>query len=132
LSRSTSRTLRIDNLSAGIGNPALLQGLLIRRFDRRRERRSGRFHRLSAIIGMLSGLRRNPVRNASDSAPLDVDHVRGVQGRYFVIALPVAAIFVAAVINRELPEGMPAAIAIAGSVIAGITTVEALRQAHWY
>ncbi len=64
--------------------------------------------------------------------PLDVDHVRGVQGRYFVIALPVAAIFVAAVINRELPEGMPAAIAIAGSVIAGIATVEALRQAHWY
>lgn len=37
--------------------------------------------------------------------PLDVDHVRGVQGRYFVIALPVAAIFVAAVINREVPEG---------------------------
>jgi uncharacterized membrane protein len=64
--------------------------------------------------------------------PLDVDHVRGVQGRYFVIALPVAAIFVAAVINRELPEGMTAAIAIAGSVIAGISTVEALRQAHWY
>ena len=26
--------------------------------------------------------------------PLDVDHVRGVQGRYFVIVLPVAAIFV--------------------------------------
>ena len=48
--------------------------------------------------------------------PLDVDHVRGVQGRYFVIALPVAAIFVAAVINRELPEGMPAAIATAGSM----------------
>ena len=32
--------------------------------------------------------------------PLDVDHVRGVQGRYFVIVLPVAAIFVATVINR--------------------------------
>ena len=63
--------------------------------------------------------------------PLDVDHVRGVQGRYFVIALPVAAIFVAAVINRELPEGMPAAIATAGSMIAGIATVEALLQAHW-
>jgi hypothetical protein len=38
------------------------------RFDRRRERRSGRFHRLSAIIGILSGLPRNPVRNPSDSA----------------------------------------------------------------
>jgi hypothetical protein len=53
------------------------------------------------------------------------------QGRYFVIALPVAAIFVAAVINRELPEGMPAAIATAGSMIAGLATVEALLQAHW-
>jgi uncharacterized membrane protein len=63
--------------------------------------------------------------------PLDVDHVRGVQGRYFVIALPVAAIFVAAVINRELPRGMPAGIAIVGSLIAGTATVEALVRAHW-
>src|SRR5436190_23849672 len=58
--------------------------------------------------------------------PLDVDHVRGVQGRYFVIALPVAAVFIATIINRELPKGMPAAIAIAGSIIAGTATVEAL------
>ena len=38
--------------------------------------------------------------------PLDIDHVRGVQGRYFVIALPAAAIFVAAVLNLKLPDGM--------------------------
>jgi uncharacterized membrane protein len=63
--------------------------------------------------------------------PIDTDHVRGVQGRYFVIALPVAAVFIAALVNRELPRGMPAAIAIAGSLIAGITTVEALLRAHW-
>src|SRR6266436_4695261 len=63
--------------------------------------------------------------------PIDTDHVRGVQGRYFVIALPAAAIFIAAVVNRELPHGMPAAIAIAGSMIAGITTVEAVLRAHW-
>ena len=63
--------------------------------------------------------------------PLDVDHVRGVQGRYFVVVLPVAAIFVATVVNRELPSAMPAAIAITGSMIAGIATVEALFQAHW-
>jgi uncharacterized membrane protein len=62
--------------------------------------------------------------------PLDVDHVRGVQGRYFVIVLPVAAIFVATVINRELPSAMPAATAITGSMIAGIATVEALFRAH--
>jgi uncharacterized membrane protein len=63
--------------------------------------------------------------------PIDTDHVRGVQGRYFVVALPVAAIFIAAVINRELPGGMPAAIAIAGSMIAGTTTVEGVLRAHW-
>ena len=63
--------------------------------------------------------------------PLDVDHVRGVQGRYFVVVLPVAAIFVAIVVNRELPSAMPAAIAIIGSVIAGVATVESLFRAHW-
>jgi uncharacterized membrane protein len=63
--------------------------------------------------------------------PIDTDHVRGVQGRYFVIALPVAAVFIAALVNRELPRGMPAAIAIAGSMIAGITTVEAVLRPHW-
>jgi len=63
--------------------------------------------------------------------PLDVDHVRGVQGRYFFVLLPVAAIFVAIVVNRELPSAVPAAIAITGSMIAGIATVEALFQAHW-
>jgi hypothetical protein len=30
-----------------------------------------------------------------------------------------------------LPSAMPAAIAITGSMIAGIATVEALFQAHW-
>jgi uncharacterized membrane protein len=63
--------------------------------------------------------------------PIDVDHVRGVLGRYFVIALPAAAIFVASVINIELPRGAPAAIALTGSLIAGIATVEALLRAHW-
>jgi uncharacterized membrane protein len=63
--------------------------------------------------------------------PIDTDHVRGVQGRYFVIALPAAAIFIAAVVNCELPHGMPAAIAIAGSLVAAITTVESVVRAHW-
>ena len=63
--------------------------------------------------------------------PLDVDHVRGVQGRYFVIVLPVAAICVAAVVNRELPSAMPAAIAITGAMISGVATVESLYRTHW-
>jgi uncharacterized membrane protein len=63
--------------------------------------------------------------------PIDSPHVLGVQGRYFVIALPVAAIFFASLINLELPRGTPALIGITGSLIAGITTVEAVLQAHW-
>ena len=63
--------------------------------------------------------------------PVDSPHILGVQGRYFVIALPVAAIFLAALINLELPRGTPALIGITGSMIAGITTVEAVLRAHW-
>ena len=64
--------------------------------------------------------------------PIDTDHVRGVQGRYFVIALPVAAVFIAALVNCELPRRAPRkSIAIAGSMIAGITTVEAVLRPHW-
>jgi hypothetical protein len=63
--------------------------------------------------------------------PVDSPHVLGVQGRYFVIVLPVAAIFMASVINLELPHGTPALIGITGSMIAGITTVNAVLQAHW-
>jgi uncharacterized membrane protein len=63
--------------------------------------------------------------------PVDSPHVVGVQGRYFVIALPVAAIFLTSLIDLELPRGTPALIGIAGSMIAEITTVEAVLQAHW-
>ena len=63
--------------------------------------------------------------------PIDMDHVRGVQGRYFVIALPMAAVFIATLVNCELPRGLPAAIAIAGSMIAGITTVEEVLRPQW-
>jgi uncharacterized membrane protein len=63
--------------------------------------------------------------------PVNVDHVRGVQGRYFVIALPVAAIFVAAVINRELPDRVVPSIDTVAAMISVVTTVEALFQAHW-
>ena len=63
--------------------------------------------------------------------PIEMDHVRGVQGRYFVIALPVTAIFIAAVCNIGLPRGVLAATAITGSLLSGISTFEALLEAHW-
>ena len=47
-----------------------------------------------------------------------------------MIVLPVAAICVATVINRELPSTLTAAIAITGSVIAGAATVESLFRTY--
>jgi uncharacterized membrane protein len=63
--------------------------------------------------------------------PLDIDHVRGVQGRYFVVALPMAAIFLAAIINVDLPRGAVATTAISGSFLSGLTSFQALLGAHW-
>jgi hypothetical protein len=64
--------------------------------------------------------------------PVASPHVLGVQGRYFVIALPMAAIFMASLINLELPRGVPALVAITGSMIAGVTSVDAVLKAHWW
>jgi uncharacterized membrane protein len=63
--------------------------------------------------------------------PVTIDHVRGVQGRYFVIVLPVAAIFLASLINANLPRGVLATAAIVGSFLSGITSLKALLAAHW-
>jgi uncharacterized membrane protein len=63
--------------------------------------------------------------------PLDRDHVIGVQGRYFVVILGVATIFLASVINLQMPRGVLALIAIAGSLISGITTAGVMLRAHW-
>jgi uncharacterized membrane protein len=63
--------------------------------------------------------------------PLNIDHVRGVQGRYFVVALPMAAIFLASMTNIDLPRGALAAMAITGSLLSGITSFKALLDAHW-
>jgi hypothetical protein len=63
--------------------------------------------------------------------PLNVDHVRGVQGRYFVIALPIAAIFLASVINIDLRRNVLATIAITGALLSGLASFQALLGAHW-
>jgi predicted membrane protein DUF2142 len=62
--------------------------------------------------------------------PVASPHVLGVQGRYFVIALPMAAIFMASLINLGLPRRLPALVAITGSMIAGVMSVDAVLKAH--
>jgi uncharacterized membrane protein len=63
--------------------------------------------------------------------PLDVDHVRGVQGRYFVIALPISAIFLASLANVDLPRRVVGGTAIAASLLSGAASVLTLLNAHW-
>jgi uncharacterized membrane protein len=63
--------------------------------------------------------------------PVAIDHVRGVQGRYFVVALPVAAIFLASTVNIYLRRHALATAAIAGSLLSGIASFTALLEAHW-
>jgi hypothetical protein len=66
-----------------------------------------------------------------DEQDSDIDHVRGVQGRYFTIVLPVATIFIAAVINLEVRRGLTPWLATLAAMISGVSTVEVLGQAHW-
>jgi hypothetical protein len=63
--------------------------------------------------------------------PVAIDHVRGVQGRYFVVALPVAAIFLASTVNIDFRRHALATAAIAGSLLSGIASFTALLEAHW-
>jgi hypothetical protein len=52
--------------------------------------------------------------------PLNIDHAGGVQERYFVIALPMAAIFIASMANNDLPRDVVAATAMTGSLLSGL------------
>jgi uncharacterized membrane protein len=63
--------------------------------------------------------------------PIDEPKVWGVQGRYFVMMLPLVAICVAALVNRAPRGTTTAAIAIAGAVLSGSAMIEALWRIHW-
>jgi uncharacterized membrane protein len=63
--------------------------------------------------------------------PLSANSIWGVQGRYFVPALPFAAIAVGAYVNQELPERSKALIGTAMGLIGGIACVAALLRSEW-
>jgi hypothetical protein len=63
--------------------------------------------------------------------PIEIDHVRGVQGRYFVIVLPSVAIFIAAISSIGLPRSVLAMTAITGSFLSGVSSFKVLLDAHW-
>lgn len=63
--------------------------------------------------------------------PIGADHVEGVQGRYFVMALPVAALGLAALVNRGPALFVTALLASAGAILSGGAVIEAILRVDW-
>jgi uncharacterized membrane protein len=62
---------------------------------------------------------------------LDATEIDGVQGRYFVVVLPVMAILVVARLERGFSEQACAWAAITGALVSGWATVDAVLRVHW-
>jgi uncharacterized membrane protein len=62
---------------------------------------------------------------------LDAGQISGVQGRYFVAALPFAAMALSAFVNRGLPMTGRVAAAALGAILSGIATIDAILRVDW-
>lgn len=58
--------------------------------------------------------------------PIDIPTIAGVQGRYFVVILPALAVLCSALVDRTPPRAVPVAAALAGTVVSGFATIEAI------
>ena len=63
--------------------------------------------------------------------PLNANTVWGVQGRYFVPILSLAAFLVAAFGNHTQDQRLGAALAISAAMLSGGASVEAILRADW-
>jgi hypothetical protein len=63
--------------------------------------------------------------------PIETEWIHGIQGRYFTIILPPAALGLAAALNRGPREAITATIAIAGAVVSGIAMIDAVIRSQW-
>jgi hypothetical protein len=63
--------------------------------------------------------------------PIDGVQIEGVQGRYFVVALPFAAVTLSSLIDRAPPASMTRAVAVFAAVLSGMATIEAILRADW-
>ena len=62
---------------------------------------------------------------------LDATQIDGVQGRYFVPALPALALGTAALVRHGLPEAVRATIALAAAALSCAAAVEAVLRVDW-
>ena len=63
--------------------------------------------------------------------PTTSDRVLGIQGRYFLVVLPPLAVFIAAFLRRGIPLAIRKTCAIAGALLGGIATTEAIIRVNW-
>lgn len=62
--------------------------------------------------------------------PIGATRIYGLQGRYFVVVVPVAATTVSALLNRSLGRGR-SLVAITSSLVSVAAMAEALWRVHW-
>jgi hypothetical protein len=63
--------------------------------------------------------------------PVDADQVWGVQGRYFLSALPMLAIAIAALVGQGIAVNIRTALAVGCALLSGAAAVEAVLRVDW-
>jgi uncharacterized membrane protein len=62
---------------------------------------------------------------------IDDEKIHGVQGRYFLVVLPLAAITISALLNRGLPEAVRGWIVAVATTLSGCAVIEAVLRTDW-
>jgi Predicted membrane protein (DUF2142) len=62
--------------------------------------------------------------------PTSAERILGLQGRYFIVIVPLLALIASAIIDRDLGR-VAAAAAMAGSLVSAAAMLEALWRVHW-
>jgi uncharacterized membrane protein len=65
------------------------------------------------------------------STPVDADRVHGVQGRYFLVIVPLIALTAATLIQRKPPRTLAAGAAVLLALLSGLLTIEAVLRKDW-
>jgi uncharacterized membrane protein len=63
--------------------------------------------------------------------PIETTRVHGIQGRYFTIALPPAALAIAAAVNFAPRAPVPVLIAVSGALVSGGAMIAAIIRTQW-
>jgi uncharacterized membrane protein len=95
------------------------------------DRRSRRWIALVAALTVLGYVLAHYLIFYLAWTPIGSNRVEGVQGRYFVMALPVAALGLGALVNRAPAVVVTALLASSGAILSGVAVIEAILRVDW-